>query len=218
MNIKTTADKYWFVMNHPAFINKRYISPKIEIEPQNVCPLTNRIEPYDYLNTKVQYWIEFLSPMDMQDGTWELAHDYMHDCGGDTIEEAIDELYNSVLKEYGNYTQEDLEAKEEEIYNYKGRTHSHSLIDILDKIHEENFEYKDDRLISENDAEVFRSNTFEHFENKIKEYQNQYNALIEFKKNAPQEMHKEIDKDIKIVEHNIFVYQKSIEFKVDLDL
>ncbi|WPJ50477.1 hypothetical protein RCIP0023_00435 [Klebsiella phage RCIP0023] len=218
MNIKTTADKYWFIMNHPKFVNKNYIVPKIEIEPHNVCPQTNRIEQYEYLNTKVQYWIEFYIPV-QEDGKWDIAHDYKHDCGGDTMDEAIDCLYNSVLNEYGNYTQEELDKKEDEVYNYnKSKVGGATMSYILSKIHEDLFEYVNDKILPDEEAECYNNNTVGYYENKIKELKGTLNSLIEFKRNAPKEMHKVIDKDIKNVEHDIFANEMSIKFMVDLDL
>ncbi|AXC38800.1 UNVERIFIED_ORG: hypothetical protein [Escherichia phage CMSTMSU] len=42
-----------------------------------------------------------------QDDEWVQAHDYELDCGGDTYDEAIDELYKNVLNTYGDYTQQE---------------------------------------------------------------------------------------------------------------
>lgn len=107
----TAADKYWWIYNHASFVNKDLVYPKIEIEPHNVCPDTNRIEDHEYLNTKVQYWVELMTPeFDEDSQNWILSHDYQLDCGGDTFEEAIDALYNKVLERYGTYKQEDADA------------------------------------------------------------------------------------------------------------
>ncbi|HCQ0858543.1 TPA: hypothetical protein OGU99_000469 [Escherichia coli] len=113
----TTSQKYWWILGHPEFINKDYVDARIDVEPHDVCPITNRIEDYPALNTKTQYWIEMLTPFfDEDEGKFVRGHEYELDCGGDTYEEAIDNLYTKILEKYGDYTQEEAEAKYDAVH------------------------------------------------------------------------------------------------------
>ncbi|QOI72152.1 hypothetical protein pEaSNUABM50_00128 [Erwinia phage pEa_SNUABM_50] len=111
MNI---CEKYWWISHHPKIVDFAD-SAIIEVTPHMVCPETNQIENLSILNTKLQFWVEFMTPhFDEQFKIHGHAHDWELDCGGDTWEEAIEALYQGVLAKYGNYTQEDLDKQREE--------------------------------------------------------------------------------------------------------
>ena len=111
MNI---CDKYYWITNHPAYVpfGRDAI---IEITPHMVCPETNRVEKIQSVNTKLQFWVELMVPyFDEQFNQETHAHEWELDCGGDTWEEAVENLYNGVIAKYGNYTKEDLNKHREE--------------------------------------------------------------------------------------------------------
>ncbi|SOK58401.1 hypothetical protein [Yersinia phage fHe-Yen9-04] len=111
MNI---CEKYYWITEHPKIVEFAD-SAMIEVTPHMVCPETNQIETLEILNTKLQFWVEFMIPhFDEQFKVYGHAHDWELDCGGDTWEEAIDNLYQKVLEKYGNYTQEDLDKQRDE--------------------------------------------------------------------------------------------------------
>lgn len=110
MNI---AEKYYWITQHPKYVPFAD-SAIIEITPHMVCPETNRIEDLQLLNTKLQFWVELLIPhFDEQFKQHCHAHDYELDCGGDTWEEAVENLYKLVLEKYGDYTEEDMDKHRE---------------------------------------------------------------------------------------------------------
>ena len=93
-----TFDKYWWVFNHPVF-NKTALSPQIELQPHRVDPKTRSIREDDSKNTQMEWWVEvfFYSEDNIS------MHDYYLDCGGDTIDQAINNLYDLVKTTYGEY-------------------------------------------------------------------------------------------------------------------
>lgn len=99
-----TTEKYWWVYHHPQFNKYAAGSVVIELTPHMVNPCTNRIDYTGELNTKQQWWVELMHEdyLGAEDG-YQCVHDWKLDCGGDTIDEVIDELYNLTLKEYGDY-------------------------------------------------------------------------------------------------------------------
>lgn len=110
-----TSEKYWWVFHHPKLNPVECdgsVCVTIEIEPHMVCPETNRIEDLEFLNTKEQIWIEMLIPSydNLQNGVgqWHTRHDYAFDAGGDTLDEALEDLVSKVKSVYGDYTQEEL--------------------------------------------------------------------------------------------------------------
>lgn len=115
-----TCDKFYWIKDHPAFINKALLPVELEIDPHMVCPITNRIEDYKPLNTQHQLWVEVLIPQfNSDEQKWEHAHDWNLDTGGNTWEEMIEKLYLLVLEHYGDYTDEDVDKKNAEVYGYK---------------------------------------------------------------------------------------------------
>ena len=92
------VDKYYAIIDHEG-IGYKHSQGQIELTPHLVNPLTRHIEEDTTLNTKYEWWVEFSKLDDKEDDCsthyWEL------DCGGDTAEEAIDNLYKLVIAKYG---------------------------------------------------------------------------------------------------------------------
>lgn len=111
MNI---TEKYYWITQHPKYVPFADTAV-IEITPHMVCPETNCIENLGLLNTKLRFWVELMIPhFDEQNKQHCHAHDYELDCGGDTWEEAVENLYQLVLEKYGDYTDEDMAKHSEE--------------------------------------------------------------------------------------------------------
>ena len=93
-----TTDKYYWCIDHSG-IGLKDSQGSIEICPQMVNPTNSTIEDDTTLNPKQEWWIEYCKLDSKGDKTpthyWDL------DCGGSTIDEAIDELYKLMLKNYG---------------------------------------------------------------------------------------------------------------------
>lgn len=105
---KNTHDQYWWIMDHPAFNKGGESQPRIEITPHFICPETGKIEPYMYLNTQMQFWVEFCCDQySKHEGAWCSHHLWELDCGGNTWCEAVNALYEGVLAKYGDYDTED---------------------------------------------------------------------------------------------------------------
>lgn len=99
------VDKYYWIINHPK-IGWSKTQANIELSPHMVNPKTQAIHggKEEHLNTEPQWWVEvskFDNHNDWEEGIpthyWEL------DCSGNTAEEAIDNLYNLVMEQYGDY-------------------------------------------------------------------------------------------------------------------
>lgn len=205
----TTSDKYWWILEHPAFLNKDQVSPSIEVEPHNVCPSTNRIEDYKPLNTKVRYWVEFIIPWyDEEKKEWSTAHDWRRDTGGDTYEEAIDNLYQLVFEKYGDYTEEEYNLKFNEIYKIQPSNVKY-FQSIINVPHEINFEWTSD-ILSKDDIESLKE--------QIENERNYMNALIEFKKSCTMEQLPEVITKIQGCEHNIWIKEECLRMGIDIDL
>ena len=111
MNI---VEKYYWITQHPKYVPFGD-SAIIEITPHMVCPETNRIENLPLLNTKLQFWVELMIPFfDEHHNQHCNAHDVDVDCGGDTWEEAVENLYQLVLEKYGDYTEDDISKHQDE--------------------------------------------------------------------------------------------------------
>ena len=109
------VEKYYWVLDHPKLngakdrrSRKVCPQPSIEIGPQLVNPLTDEIDlKDDSLNTKVAFWAELIAHFPWEEdyaSHKSASHAWEMDCGGDTYEDAVNALYEKVLKEYGNYT------------------------------------------------------------------------------------------------------------------
>lgn len=104
------VDKYYWIIDHPRLTSKYVYQASIELTPHMVNPLTNCIDLKNTrLNTKQRWWVEVSSANQDYDGTADdvmdlrYCHDWELDTGGDTAEEAIDNLYELVIKVYGKY-------------------------------------------------------------------------------------------------------------------
>jgi len=95
------VDKYYWIIDHPELGDKSSQS-SIELTPHKVNPLNETIEDDISLNTEYRWWVEVTSP-EFDGNDWEYIHHWNLDTGGKTAEEAIDKVYDLVLKHYGNY-------------------------------------------------------------------------------------------------------------------
>lgn len=96
-----TTDKFYWCIDHPK-IGVEHAQGSIELTPHMVNPVNNEIDLEDNtLNTKQQWWIEYSKLDSVEDDM--ATHYWKLDCGGDTVDEAVDVLYELILKEYGNY-------------------------------------------------------------------------------------------------------------------
>lgn len=97
------VDKYYWIIDHPKMGDENGQCTS-ELTPHLVNPLTNTIEDDKSLNTKYQWWVEVLyQEYNEDDNDFEYCHDWDLDTGGDSAEEAIDNLYEIVLKKFGDY-------------------------------------------------------------------------------------------------------------------
>lgn len=109
------AEKYWWVHAHPKLNPVSGWSPLIEIEPHMVNDTTVCVENEESLNNNIRYWIELMYYDVNTDvvpnrrdfipirSNMTYVHAWKCDCGGWTADEAIERLYELVLKEYGDY-------------------------------------------------------------------------------------------------------------------
>ena len=98
-----TTDKFYWCVEHPN-IGLEWAQGSVELTPHMVNPINDTIETEEgktHLNTKQQWWIEF-SKLDNEDDDLE-THYWDLDCGGDTVDEAVDALYKLMLAQYGDY-------------------------------------------------------------------------------------------------------------------
>lgn len=203
----TTSEKYWWIMGHPKFINGDMVPPRIDIEPHDVCPITNRIESFKALNTKTQFWVEFISPMYIeQDDEWVQAHDYELDCGGDTYDEAIDELYKNVLNTYGDYTQQEADDTFNKVHAVISTS---SIYNSTKTIWEERHGWSSSVIDAEAKETILED---------IKNIKSTIEALREFIKSCTIEQQKEAKMHLESEECKLWVLEKSFEKGIDLDL
>ncbi len=101
-----TCDKYYWVINHPK-LTPESRQADVELTPHMVCPTDNTIKSDTSLNTKLQWWVEvcFYGYVDEYHDDLQPFHDWELDTGGDSSEEAIENLYDLVLAEYGDYSE-----------------------------------------------------------------------------------------------------------------
>ncbi len=95
-----TTEKYYWCIDHEK-IGKAWVEGSIELTPHMVNSVTGAIEDDKSLNTHLRWWVEYHKTDEGEND--EFTHFYKLDCGGDTAEEAIDKLYELILKEYGDY-------------------------------------------------------------------------------------------------------------------
>lgn len=204
-----TYDKYWFCMRHPAFINEDFLEVEILVDPHMVCPSTARVENYQPLNTKIQFWVEFCPPYYDEDNAkkWVRSHDVDCDCGGWTYDEAIDNLYNLVLEKYGPYTEEDIDNKEEEVFKLCQSTTSLNSF-FMSSNHPPKGEREWKSELLDDLTKTFLPRDIENLENyKI--------ALTEFMKTATVQQVEEIKLILIAVEHDLFTHRMTLKTGID---
>lgn len=91
------TDKYKWIIYHPKF-TKFGTDGVIKLTPHKKVLLDKK----GVQNTTFLWYVEMLYEKEIE---YEiiLYHDYMLDCGGKTAEEAINNLYNLIITEYGKY-------------------------------------------------------------------------------------------------------------------
>lgn len=124
-----TFEKYWWIMEHPSLRPADcYEEPEIDITVHMVNPVTRSVEDLAFLNTHQEFWVELIYPAvneninNFHPEKWVMTHDIDADCGGDTYDEAVDNLYNRVLEIYGPYDLDDPETVVENFFVSLGLT------------------------------------------------------------------------------------------------
>ena len=107
MKFKTFYESWWYLNESPVFDfnptaleghELNYFHHSLCIEVVKVNPKNNTIEDDESLNTKVQVWLEAGEPFEFKEGDLgvQCYHNINYDSGGDTFEEAIDNLKEAV--------------------------------------------------------------------------------------------------------------------------
>lgn len=207
-----TCEKYWWVLEHPAFINKDGQTVIVEIEPHMVCPMTNRIESYEPLNTKLQLWIEVMIPYKEENETiYTQAHDWELDCGGFTYEEAIDNLYKSVKEKYGDYTEEERQEKYDSVYNIKANRQN-----IFNRYFKSKPLATNKEDLTKWSKDILEDYEYLKYEIEIQEMKDTIAALTEHRKTCNIEEYDEIDSLIESERFKIFEAELSLRYYIDL--
>ena len=113
---KIFTDAWYFLMYHPAFKDKNgteRFQECLDIHVATVNPTTHTIDDYDHKNTLMEVWLEcgaWLDPVDVPEEIYwakegARLHDIHLDCGDTTFEKAIVKLAKKVIKQYGDYSQ-----------------------------------------------------------------------------------------------------------------
>lgn len=113
-------DAFDFLEEHPIFKDKTKSAISGGIFPQcldinvvKVNPQNETIEDDKQLNTAVRVWLE----CSIYDEDNQIVWDYDLDCGGPTFEEAIVNLAQLVLKDYGDYEPAELTEAERVLHD-----------------------------------------------------------------------------------------------------
>lgn len=102
------VDMYNEIINHSKF--KSLGSVMLLIDPHMVNPENDTIDDDDSLNTKLRFWVEVIIPgwyteKEMKEyhmqSPYHTIHDWELDCGGDTYNEAVINVYNKFIAKYG---------------------------------------------------------------------------------------------------------------------
>lgn len=101
---KDFYEAWWYLNETPVFMHEKYkdlefsyFTNSLSIEVQKVNPITRRIQACDFLNTRVEVWLECGEPYMDEDGVVRSnSHNHNYDTGGKTFEEAIINLANIV--------------------------------------------------------------------------------------------------------------------------
>lgn len=204
------CDKYYWILDHPAFINKGHVRPELDIDPHMVCPVTNRIEEFERLNTKHVLWVEFMVPyFDTDINEWRHSHDYHCDTGGDTWEEMIEKLYDLVLEKYGSYTNDDVEKKLFEVHGTRItlRTSNAKKRKLKVRWCLTPPKWSDD---------IIKPEYYEVMIEEEKEVQGTILALTEYRKTCNISEYDEVDIEIERNQYILFEQQLSMQTGIDL--
>lgn len=204
------CDKYYWIHDHPAFINPEYVTLSLEIEPHMVCPTTNRIEDFQRLNTKHQLWVEVMVPhYDEEAKKWRHAHDWDCDTGGDTWEEMIEKLYDLIVAKYGEYTDDDVAIKNYEVHGIRimKKTVNAKARKLSVRWNPNPHKWSDDILKPE-----FREIILE----EVKEVQGTIRALTEYRKTCNISEYDEVDAEIEKNQYILLEQQLSLQTGIDL--
>lgn len=197
MNI---AEKYYWITQHPKYVPFADTAI-IEITPHMVCPETNHVEDLQLLNTKLRFWVELMIPFfDEQFQKHCHAHDYEVDCGGDTWEEAVENLYQLVLEKYGDYTEEDMDKHREEAM--KDLDVGKWLSSFSDEAEPNN-----DEIVMLPDYEI------EHMKSEIPHYEELENVIKKrmSDKSITMKEYFEYELELTCVQHDLYVMQESVK-------
>lgn len=99
-------ESWWYLNETPVFMHDKYkelefsyFTSSLSIDVQKVNSITRKIQSWDFLNTRVEVWLECGEPYMDDDGLVRSnSHNINYDCGGKTFEEAIINLANIVYK------------------------------------------------------------------------------------------------------------------------
>ena len=111
------CDMFYWIQNHPKLCPVG-IEANIEIIPRAVDPKTNEWNNEDHSkNTKDVYALELCvtrkfdpevhGPYSPQGGDAIGCHEWEYDCGGDTMRDAVQAMYDAVLRDFGDYDEEE---------------------------------------------------------------------------------------------------------------
>lgn len=111
------CDMFYWIQNHPKLCPVG-IEANIEIIPMAVDPKTNEWNNDDHSkNTKDVYALELCvtrkfdpevhGPYNPQGGDTIGCHEWEYDCGGDTMRDAVQAMYDAVLRDFGDYSEEE---------------------------------------------------------------------------------------------------------------
>lgn len=204
------CDKYYWIHDHPAFINPEFVKLTLEIDPHMVCPTTNRVEDFTRLNTKHQLWVEVMVPhYDEDTKLWGHAHDWTCDTGGDTWEEMIEKLYDLIVEKYGEYTDDDVNKKNFEVHGYRVMKQTNKAKNRTARIRWNLTPPKwSDDIIKPEYREIMVEEE--------KEIQETIRALGEYRKSCDTSEYEAVDKEIERNQYILFEQQLSMQTGIDL--
>lgn len=205
MNI---AEKYYWITQHPKYVPFADTAI-IEITPHMVCPETNRIEDLQILNTKLRFWVELMIPFfDEQHKQHCHAHDYELDCGGDSWEEAVENLYKLVLEKYGDYTEEDMDKHREEAMKGFDLEKWIKTVDSMAADHR-----KTDEIVMLPDYEI------EHMKHEIEHLEVLEKVLQKKLQDTSLTMqeYSDVQLELTCVDHDLYVMRESVKHGYDVE-
>lgn len=204
--IRNTNDKYWFIIDHPK-LKTGLASPQIEIVPQMVSGITLKVEKYENLNDTLRLWLEFFIPTGALtiDSSAEYTHDWEMDCGGYTYEEVIDQLYNNVLTKYGDYKPNNTMITNKKYHPYEFTNYAKG--DKIKRLH-----------IPDTMNNHFNSTIeLDDLKDKITDTEQLIQLIKKFISECTnEEKIEEFRQYLEDEEHNLWVYQKSVQTRLNL--